>query len=132
MFIIRKEGLTTVDLIRSVKYLSYDRDVMAKHSFAFNDVENGFENKDDHLLEKALGVKPEEYALHNVDEIPILAEKLAQKTDAPLVVSVINVKQSIGNEYLNEISKEIQTKLIAQGSVPTYIMAFAGKLAPAQ
>jgi|LauGreDrversion4_2_1035121.scaffolds.fasta_scaffold231286_1 hypothetical protein len=77
MFIIRKEGLTTVDLIKSVKFLSYDRDILAKHSLVFNDVENGFEKKDDHLLEKNLGVKPEEYALHNIDEIPVLAEKLA-------------------------------------------------------
>lgn len=127
MFIIRKDGMTTRDLLKAAKYLEYDRDTMFNHSIAFPYVETeGFDQETADLLAQTLGVKAEEYALDSKDEIPVLAEQLASDTDPKLKIAIINVKHSLHNQILNEISEEVQVAVKKVGAISSYVMAIAG------
>jgi len=72
LFLIRKDGLTTRDVLKSARELNYDRDTMFHHSLAFAYVETeGFTN--DELLAQALGVIPSEHHVSSAEEVPALA-----------------------------------------------------------
>jgi hypothetical protein len=128
LFIIRKDGLTTRDTLKAAKYFEYDRDVMFAHSVAFPWVESeGFDSTNDALLSKSLGVQASEYQLDSADEIPVLAEQLAADTSATLRVDIINMKQTLGNDLINEVSKQVQEAIVKTGAVSSHIMALAGR-----
>ncbi len=129
LFLLRKDGLTTRDLIRSIQYLQYDHEAITNHSVAYVYVETeGFDNNDEGVLAKALGVSPAEHTISSEDQIPALAQSLASDTDnAHLKFVVINVKQELSNEILNTISQAIQDEVKAAGAVSSYLMAIAGR-----
>ena len=127
VYVIRKEGMTTHDFFRVARYLDYDRSVMLNHSLAFSEVgENGFDLAGESALEEAFGgVKPSQYTLEAEAEIPVLAQTLAEQTDKNLKIFLINVKSNIGNDKINEISREIQEAAKANG-VAQYVMGIVG------
>ena len=129
LFLIRKDGLTTRDMLKSAQYLNYDRETMFHHSLAFAFVETeGFTSPNDVLLAQALGVTPSEYQINSAEEVPALASTLAADTDASVLkVAIINVKQSLGNDILNTISEQVQVSVKAAGAVSSYAMAIAGR-----
>ena len=107
LFLLRKDGLTTRDLIRSVQYLQYDHDAITNHSVAYVYVETeGFDNSDEGVLAKSLVVRPQEHVISSADQIPALAAALAEDSDASkLKFVVVDVHQSLPNEILNSISQ---------------------------
>ena len=127
VYVIRKEGMTTYDFFRIARYLDYDRSVMLNHSLAFSEVgENGFDLTGESALEEAFGgVKASQYTLEAEAEIPVLAQTLAEQTDKNLQIYLINVKSTIGNDKINEISREIQEAAKANG-VAQYVMGIVG------
>jgi hypothetical protein len=128
LFILRKNGFTTRDALKSAKYFEYDREVMFHHSIAFPWVETeGCTSANDAIISQSLGVTAKEYQLDAATEIPVLAEQLASDTSATLQLNIVNIKQSLGNELLNEVSMQIQEAVIKTGAVSSYIMAIAGR-----
>ena len=108
VFIIRKDGMTTRDTLKAAKYFEYDHDTMFSHSVAFPWVETeGFDSTNDAVVAKKLGVQATEYSLESADEISVLAEKLASDTSNSLSMSIINMKQTLSNELINEVSKQV-------------------------
>lgn len=127
VFLLRKDGLTTRDLIRSIQYLQYDHDAITNHSVAYVYVETlGFDNDDEGVLSKSLGVPPTEHSIESADQISALAQSLAADQSTSLKFHVINVKQSLPNEILNTISQEIQEQVKSAGDT-SYLMAMAGR-----
>lgn len=124
MYILRKEQLTTRDLLKNINALTFDSELMMKHSLAFADVADGFGPEAESLLETALSTKTHQYSLHNPEELPALIEALAAKTEPSLRVEVINIRQSIDVSFLNEISRQLQVSAQKQGL--SYVMAIAG------
>lgn len=128
VYIIRKDGMTTRDTLKAAKFFDYDRNDMFSHSVAFPWVESeGFTSENDSLLSQSLGVKASEYQLDSADEISILAKKLGDDTSSTLTVSIINMKHSLSNELINDISKEIQEAVIKTGVVTSHVMALTGR-----
>lgn len=128
LFIIRKDGLTTRDTLKAAQYFTYDREVMFAHSVALPWVETeGFSSDNDSLLSKSLGVQASEYQLDSADEIPVLAEQLAADTSATLRVDIINMKWSLGNNLINEVSMQVQEAVAKTGAVSSHIMALTGR-----
>lgn len=127
LFVIRKEGLTTNDMLKAAQYLEYDRAHMFNHTVAFLDVTGGFDQQGDVVMKTMLGVTPTEYVLQSKDEISVLASQLAVSSNAALEVSIITVKSSLPNQLLNEISKEIQESVKKAGVCGSYVMAITGK-----
>ena len=132
LFLIRKEGLTTRDVLRSARDLNFDRETMFQHALAFPYVDTqGL--TDDALLAQALGVTPSQHHINSVEEVPALAAELAADTDASVLkVAIINVKQSLGNEILNTISEQVQSSVKAAGAISSYAMAIAGRAGVAE
>ena len=109
VYVIRKEGMTTYDFFRVARYLDYDRSVMLNNSIAFSEVgENGFDLKAEAVLEETFGgIKATQYTLDSDAEIAVLAQTISAETDKSLKIFLINVKPTVGNDKINEISKEI-------------------------
>lgn len=127
VFIIRKEGMTTKEIFRIAGHFEYDRGMLLNHSVAFTNVsEFGFDSKADQILSKAFGVNATQYTLDQEDEISVLAEALAKKSDDKLKIDIINVKESLPTALLNKISQQIQDGVKASG-VSNYVMGFVGK-----
>lgn len=125
MFIVRKEGMTTFDLMNVARYFDYDRSLMAKHSSSFIDVQGGFDAEAIVQLETAFGIKTEEYALEQQAELAALVETLTSQSNAPLRISIVNVKSTLPNEFLPVIAKDLQVAIKASG-VTGIVMALAG------
>ena len=127
VFVIRKEGMSTYDFFRVARYLDYDRSVMLNNSIAFSEVgENGFDLKAEAVLEETFGgIKATQYTLDSDAEISVLAQTIAAETDKSLKIFLINVKPTVGNDKINEISKEIQESAKASG-VSHYVMGIVG------
>ena len=127
VYVIRKEGMSTHDFFRVARYLDYDRNVMLNHSIAFAEVgQSGFDAVAETALEEAFGgVKATQYTLDSEAEIPILAQTLADNADKNLKIFLINVKPTVGNDKINEISREIQESAKASG-VALYVMGIVG------
>ena len=101
--------MSTYDFFRVARYLDYDRSVMLNNSIAFSEVgENGFDLKAEAVLEETFGgIKATQYTLDSDAEIAVLAQTISAETDKSLKIFLINVKPTVGNDKINEISKEI-------------------------
>ena len=128
LFIIKKDGMTTRDLLKNVRFFEYDRMMMFNHSNAFPDIEGGFTAVTEQKIEEVLGAKPQSFTLESADELSILAEHLAELPleDGSLKVSVINVIESLPIQIINDVSREVQQSLKKKGEVTSYVMAFTG------
>lgn len=125
---MRKEGLTTRDLLKAAQYFEYDREIMFNHSYAFTFVESdGFTTPTEDLLSQQLGAKSSQYVIDSADEIPVLAEKIASDTDSSIKVAYIDIKQTLGNEIFNIVSKQVQEAIIKAGAIDSYVMSVAGR-----
>ena len=118
--------MTTRDLLKAARTLNFDREDLMNHSIAFANVsQGGFNEAAESTLEMALGVQSAEYKLEDLNELPVLAQKLAAKSDDKFKIYIVNVKESIPTVNLNEISKEIQETVKASG-ISNYIMGIVG------
>lgn len=107
------------------RYFDYDRPLMAKHSSSFIDVQGGFDAEAIVQLETAFGIQTEEYALEHKTELAALVETLTTQSDAPLRISIVNVKNTLPNDFLPVIAKDLQVAIKANG-VAGIVMALAG------